>query len=164
MSWSCVTESDAKPINSLLHRRNYNGLFDSILHRKSLLQDEEFVLRLIGRGDVAIPHGLHGKVVKEPDLPYPVSMIQQPVMFSLLSGLNFFQHACTLDIVGHMRVWTYLGYRDVCVRHRNTTGQCRKQWRCCQLLLQTSTTNPRHLPRLQQPSPVALHCWLIKSC
>ncbi len=36
------------------------------------MQDKKFLLRLIGRGDVAIPHDLHGKVVKEPDLPYPV--------------------------------------------------------------------------------------------
>lgn len=56
----------------MLHRRNYHGLFDSILHHEGLMQDKKFLLRLIGRGDVAIPHDLHGKVVKEPDLPYPV--------------------------------------------------------------------------------------------
>lgn len=54
-------------------RRNYNGLFESILHHEGLMQNDYFALRLIGRGDVAIPPGLLGKIVKEPDLAYPVS-------------------------------------------------------------------------------------------
>lgn len=59
---------------TVLHcRRNYNGLFESILHHVGLMQHTGFVLRLIGRGEVVIPPGLHGKVVKEPDLAYPVS-------------------------------------------------------------------------------------------
>jgi len=55
------------------NRRDYQGLFDSILHHGYLMKDQDFVLRLIGRGDVAISSGLHGKVVKEADLDYPVS-------------------------------------------------------------------------------------------
>lgn len=36
------------------------------------MQDDSFRLHLIGRGDLAVPLELQGRVVKEPNLAYPV--------------------------------------------------------------------------------------------
>ena len=53
-------------------RRDYGGLFDAVASNTELMSAPNFSLRLIGRGALEIPAFLHGKVIKETDLPYPV--------------------------------------------------------------------------------------------
>lgn len=57
------------------HRRNYSSIFAEIEREPALMRDKGFQLRLIGRGELAVPKGLAGKVVKEADLAYPVSIV-----------------------------------------------------------------------------------------
>lgn len=53
-------------------RRNYSSIFEEVMAEPALMRADGFVLRLIGRGDLAVPEALAGRVVKEPDLAYPV--------------------------------------------------------------------------------------------
>ena len=53
-------------------RRNYRGLFDDVARSKELTRSPHFTLRLIGKGDLAIPAALKAKVTKETNLPYEV--------------------------------------------------------------------------------------------
>lgn len=56
----------------MICRRDYSGLFDAVASNKELASAGNFTLRLIGRGDMAVPASLHGRVIKETNLAYKV--------------------------------------------------------------------------------------------
>ncbi len=50
-------------------------MFDDVTRSKELAGSSHFTLRLIGKGDLAIPAALKDKVTKDTNLPYEVDAL-----------------------------------------------------------------------------------------
>ncbi len=53
-------------------RRDYSGLFDAVAKSEELTSASNFTLRLVGKGELAVPASLRGRVIKETNLAYEV--------------------------------------------------------------------------------------------